>query len=257
MKIANFFLLIVLFVSTQSIGQMRFHHKINPSTIAKFGFELRSGPTGAIRTLCQTRKGIITVSGGKIFVDIWQITDGLTCVNGLDSTTSLIGLDLQLTDSRQTLGRPTKILVLPFSAVNIGVNTIPFRLRKKVFINETGTKTPSSGTTGFQLALNAGYTRGFSQITTRSITNWSVTVGAYAGPSTAELKKESVEQPSLWSTNQTNATMTYGLNLILARNNLGLVFAYGFENALGPKRKEWVYNGEPYFGFGVNTSFMR
>ncbi|WP_020599892.1 hypothetical protein [Spirosoma panaciterrae] len=249
-----FFLTILLVESSVCFGQIRFHHLINKNTITSYGFDLVSG--GSSVDLCVTRKGIVSVSGGKINVDIWRILDQTTCPNGIDRSTA-IGSGLQIVDRRNTYGQPTRVLVLPFSAINLGVNTLPFRIRQKVTVDETGATIPATGTSAFQLAFNVGYTYGFSQITTRAITNWSATIGGYFGPSTADLKKETVKHPSLWTTNQTNATLTYGFNLILARNNFGLVFAYGFEKALGMNKEEWVYNGKPYFGFGINTNFLR
>ncbi|HTF29904.1 MAG TPA: hypothetical protein VK625_13720 [Flavitalea sp.] len=250
-------LVLIVFIYRTSIGQIWFHHVIKQSTIDAYGFDLRGGSPISPVNLCTKRYGLVTVANGKINVDIWQIKDDTTCANGIDKNTSLRDLNLQIIDERATLGDPTKVLILPFQSINLGVNTIPFRIRTKVKVDENEVEIPATGTSSFQLAFNVGYTWGFSQITTRAITNWSATLGVYAGPSTAELKKETVERPSLWTINQTNATLTYGFNLILARNNFGLVFAYGFEHALGKNKAEWVYKGKPYFGFGINAGFMK
>jgi hypothetical protein len=249
------FLALIAGFSNSCFGQIWFHHTINQATVKSYGFDLVAGTPPAPINLCVGRSGVVNVSGGKINVDIWRILDNTSCANGIDKRT---GIDnLQIIDNRTTYGDPTRVLVLPFQAINLGVNTIPFRIRQKAKVEETGLEVPATGTSAFQLALNVGYTYGLSKITTRTITNWSATIGGYIGPSTTDLKKETVKHPSLWTTNQTNATMTYGINLILARNNFGLVLAYGFENALGKNKAEWIYNGKSYFGFGINTSFMR
>lgn len=248
----------VVLMSQSSFAQIWFHHTLDQSRIRSYGFNLVTGPDGSTVPvdLCVKRSGVVTVSGGKINVDLWSINDAIPCPNGISGSTKIIR-DLRIESNRSTYGDPTRVLVLPFQAVNFGVNTIPFRMRKKVTVEESRTEIPSTGAASFSLALNVGYTYGLSQITTRAITNWSATLGVYAGPSTAELKKETVHHPSSWTTNQTNATLTYGVNLILARNSIGLVFAYGWENALGKNKSEWVYNKKPYFGFGINTSFMK
>lgn len=253
------FILTCFFLGKNVNAQIWFHHTIKQSKIQSYGFRLvtvtGNPPVTTNVNLCTDRSGVITVSGGQINVDLWQISDNTTCPNGIDSSTAITSL--RIIDGRATYGRPTKVLVLPFKSINLGVNTLPFRFRRSVTQDGTNIKIAATGTTAFQLALNLGYTLGFSQITTRSVTNWSATLGGYFGPSTADLKKETVHNPSTWITNQTNASLTYGINLILARNNLGLVFAYGWENALGTNKKAWVYNGQPYFAFGINTGFMR
>jgi hypothetical protein len=243
---------VLLLTSTNfALGQIRFHHRIRMSTIHKYGFNLVTA-TGTPADLCTMRKGVITVSGGNINVDVWQIKDATTCPNGITLTTPIT--QLRIVDGRTYFGLPTKVLWLPFQQINIGVNTLPFRYRFPV--NQTdSTKTAGLGTTSFQLALNFGYTWGWSAITTRNIFNYSFTLGGYAGPSTTDLKKGVYKDQTKYVLDQTNATMTYGLNLVLARNNLGLVFAYGWETCLGENSEQWVYNEQPYLAFGINTSF--
>jgi len=264
--------LILMTVTSISFGQIRYHHIVDEQKIQrKYGFTLQKIITTPPNTttpyetrtttdlnLCGVkRKGVITVSNGQINFDVWQITDGINCgTNGLDSSTSLRQTQFRFTDSRSTVGRPTKVMWVPYQAINIGVNTLPFRYRFPVKVNDS-TTVAGIGTGSFQLAFNIGYTWGWSAITSRVLNNYSITLGAYAGPSTTDLKKGVYKDPSKYVSDQTNATMTYGANLILARNNLGLVFAFGTENALGKNADQWIYNGQPYFAFGINTSFGR
>lgn len=264
------FILFGVFLANLSYSQIWFHHIVNQNKIEKkYGFKLQkvktiqpSVDTPFQRTiisdvsLCKKRWGVLSLSNNQINFDIWKLNDSTTCgQNGIDSS---IGIStLRFTDTRVTYGRPTLVMWVPFQSINLGLNTLPYRRRNTSTQNNGTTIVPSQGTSAFSLAFNAGYTFGWSQITTRAITNWSLTLGGYFGPSTADLRKETVENPSTWITNQTNATINYGFNLILARNNLGLVFAYGIEKAIGSKKEQWIYNNVPYFGFGINTSFMR
>lgn len=248
---------ILLFLLTSTsiccYSQVLFHHKLSTSRLTRFGFRLVD-QAGNAKDLCTTRNGVISVSGGKISFDLWQIQDANTCPNGIDATSTIT--PLSIVQNRATFGDPTLILRVPYQAVTIGVNTLPFRYRFKVKPNDS-TTISGTGTSSFSLALNAGYTFGISSITTRAINNYSFTVGAYVGPSTTDLKKNVYKDPSKYVSDRTVATMTYGVNIILARNNLGLVFALGWEKALGTNGDQWVFNNEPYFGFGINTSFGR
>ncbi|KQR67589.1 hypothetical protein ASF92_18085 [Pedobacter sp. Leaf176] len=263
-------MIVGLTFSNLSFSQIRFHHIVDEQKIQrKYGFTLQKIVTTppSLSTPYETRittnvslcnikrKGVITVSSGQINFDIWQIIDDINCgANGLDSTTSLKSTQIRFTDNRATLGRQTKVMWVPFQAINLGLNTLPFRYRLPITL-PNGTKTTGIGTTSFQLALNAGYTWGWSAINTRLINNYSITLGGYFGPSTADLKSGVYKDPTKYVADQTNATLTYGANLILARNNLGLVFAFGTENATGKNGEQWIYNGKPYLAFGINTSF--
>lgn len=248
--------LTLLFLLTEGFSQIRFHHRIRMSTLKKYGFNLVSvaGAAQASVDLCTLRKGTITVSNGNINLDLWQILDKTTCTNGITRSTPITSL--RIVDGRTTFGLPTKTLWVPFQSINIGVNTLPFRYRLPVTINDT-TQVNGIGTTSFQLAFNIGYTFGWSAITSRVLNNYSITLGGYFGPATTDLKKGVYKDPSKYVSDQTNASLTYGLNIILARNTLGLVFAYGSENALGKNSGQWIYNGRPYFAFGINTGFGR
>lgn len=264
--------LISLLISNFAFSQIRFHHIVDEAKIQrKYGFTLQkivtTAPSPATPyetknttnvSLCNVkRRGVITVSAGQINFDIWQIEDSLSCGdNGIDSSNTLRATQIRFTDSRATLGRPTKVMWVPFQAINLGVNTLPFRYRFPVILSD-GAKTTGIGTTAFQLAFNAGYTWGWSAINTRLMNNYSITLGGYFGPSTADLKIGVYTDQAKYVSDQTNATLTYGANLILARNSLGLVFAFGTENATGKNGEQWIYNGKPYFAFGINTSFGR
>ena len=89
-----------------------------------------------------------------------------------------------LTDNRKTLGETTRVLKIPFNAWTFSVGTTPMRFRAKT---DSSSSTVSAT---LSLSLGFGYTFGCSQITGRSINNYSVTVAPFIGLATAELKKE-------------------------------------------------------------------
>lgn len=215
--------------------------------------------------LCAKTKGLITVnSAGEILFDVYSITS-TTCAyvaatpyNPLSPQSpykKLVFIDQVDKNGTRTFGSPLQVLRVPFWGYTLGLNSLPFRVRGSV--EQNGVSIPTTGTTGFQLAVNVGYTRGVSWITRRGVTDWSYTAGVFVGPAVTDLKKETVQDPTTWVGTQTTPTVTYGTSIVLARNNFGVVLAWGFENAVGKNHGEWIYNNRPYFGFGVNTSFMK
>ena len=262
-------LIFVLLISIYSKGQIRYHHIVDAEKIEKkYGFILQSvqetsptsgapgPPAVTVVNLCVPRKGVVSITNGMIKFDLWQITDSITCgPNPIDRHTALT--TLRFSENRKSFGEETKVMWIPFRAISVGVNTLPFRIRGAATQNNGTTRVPATATSSFALAVSGGYSIGWSQFTTRNMVNWSVTVGAYAGPSTVELNKATVQNPGTWTDNRTNASLSYGLNLVFARNNLGLVVAVGGEHALGTNNRQWIYNHVPYLGFGINTSSLK
>lgn len=254
-----FVTMINLSLQLESHGQIRFRHKVSDSSIAEYNFLMRLG-SDTVR-LCGSRKGVISVSGGRIFFDMWQVTPPFVqCPDVIVNGDTIVGINqntpygsIEIVDGRATFSDPTQVLVVPFATWSIGVNSIPVRIRGREKVEET--KIPSTVTSAFSLAVSLGRTWGLSQVTTRAITNWSITAGAFIGPSTAELKKETVKESATWGTNKTNLTITYGLNVVFSRNNFGILIAYGWDNCVGSKHSQWIYDEQPWFGFGVNAGF--
>lgn len=252
----NRFLFSILFlflITNTSISQIRFHHRLTQNRITQWGYHIEN-VGGTSFSICEMLKGVITVSGTGINLDFWQVPTTVCpseSINPILNSTN--NTQLRLVYPRATFGTTTLVLWMPFQAINLGLNTLPFRYRFPVKLG--GVTYPGVGASSFSLALNGGYTFGYSAITPRAINNYSATIGLYAGPSTIDLKKSSYKDQAKYIADQTNATFSYGANLILARNTLGLVFAFGFENAIGENATQWIYHGRPYLAFGVNTSF--
>lgn len=252
MKAAIFTLLAIL-ISFFSYGQNRtgFHHKIKRSYIESGYIDLVYLDKAKVKknvTLCsEERPGIISLSGGVPVIDFWQIKDSNnseidTC---LSKNTELGRFEIDL--SRSSVGDPTRYIVIPFRAWSWGVGTNPFRYRPEA------NGSFSTVSTSLGVSINFGRTFGWSYISTRAITNYSITVGPFVGLSSVDLKKSTVKNPDFWVTDRTNVALSYGLNAILARNNFGLVLSIGFDNNFGENSKEWSYQNRPWFGIGINT----
>lgn len=254
-----------------SFGQNRinFRHKLNQSNIDSAKFTLRTYDTSSsskkykdIILIAEgsTLKCLIKLnSKGEILVDFWQITSdehkGDSRYVNVDTPLN-IDNPISLVDGRDKVGLPTRVLTVPFSALGFGIATIPVRIRGRQQISSTIDSEPTVTSPRPDIAVTAGYTFGRSIITNRAITNLSATVGPFVGISGVEIKDGVVKAGTpLFGTkiSQTNVALTYGLSMTLARNNLGLVLAYGFDKSLGKYSDDWIYQGKNWFGIGVSA----
>ena len=250
-------ILSTLLISLNSYSQIWTHHIISSDKIYSKGFEIKNfgidgRKEGKNVVFCKKLLGIISLSSGNLNIDLWEVPKCLKNIsNAITDTTKLTVL--RIVDTRPNYGTPSNVLWIPYQSVNIGLNTLPYRYRFSV--NKNSQKFDGVGTSNFNLALNVGYTFGWSAITSRVINNYSLTLGIYGGPSTFDLKKNQYIDQTKYVSDQTNPTLTYGFNIIAARNGLGLVLAYGWEEMHSKNAGDWIYNGGAYFAFGVNTRF--
>jgi hypothetical protein len=199
-------------------------------------------------------KCVLTLDKGIPVVDFWQLTIWPSDIN-TNGDTIYVSPTMKLGDwryeidlYRPTVGSPTRLIKVNFSAWSFGVGTVPFRIRQKVSSN------PMLVTTNLNFIFNFGRTWGFSKISNRAITNYSLSVGPFIGAAPADLKKIYYKDPSLYKADQTNFALTYGGNLIFARNNFGLVLSMGFDTSIGPNSSQWLYQNKLWYGLGINTS---
>ncbi len=195
----------------------------------------------------------VSLSSNVPVLDIWQVhykhtADKSPNEDCISTGTSLKDHRFELDLSRDSIGAPTKALYLPFRGRTWGIGTVPYRMRFPV------NSIPVSVTSNLGVVANYGFTWGKALISPRAIVHYSVTAGLFAGLSTADLKKETVTDKAKLDANITNPAVSYGANVILARNNMGLVFSLGFDNNFGTSSALWVYQNKPWIGIGVNLS---
>lgn len=264
---------LLLLVPLMSFGQNRinFRHRLTQSRIDGADFTLNyydtSNPADKKYRSIRipdgaTRSCIIKLdSKGNILVDFWRLIPDSDSNKGQDAfvnsdTPINVDFPIKLTDGRTKIGEPTKVLFVPFRALGFGIATIPARIRFKEEISPTEKSETTVTSPRPDIALTVGLTRGGSIITNRAITNVSATLGAFGGISGAEIKNGVVKAGTpLYGTSksQTNVALSYGVSLTLARNNLGLVLAYGFDKSLGEYSSDWIYQKEGWFGIGISA----
>ncbi|WP_430405247.1 hypothetical protein [Fluviicola sp.] len=153
---------------------------------------------------------------------------------------------------KTNLGVINKYIKVGFRSWNLSAGISALRYRPKQ-------DSASASTSSLSLiSFNYGRTWGFSKISTKRTTSYSITASVFSGLSAAELSEKSAKRPAWWkkseSVSRTNPAISYGISAILSRNNFGLVFSLGWDCNFGPNSKEWAYQNKPWLGLGINAS---
>lgn len=249
-----FFLSLSILITSGVLSQNRskFHHIIKKTKVDNNYLPLiykdKNGKVQTVTICSKQLKGVITLDKGVPVIDFWAITDAnfATNPNCISKNTELGRFEIDL--SRDNVGSPTRYIKVPFRAWTFGIGTTPFRFRPKT---DSSFSTVSSN---LGISFSYGKTWGYSKISPRAITNFSLTAGPFIGLSSVDLKKSTVNNPSSWKTDRTNVALSYGINAVFARNNLGFVISVGFDNNFGQDSKKWSYQNKPWFGLGINTN---
>lgn len=269
------FFLVILINSSFIFSQNRFvfKYKLSQKTINNKGFVLKDQTQNKILYIGHKQKlkcSIKLNSSGKILVDFWQILNKTKkCKrevsdkhrDQIDTINSAMAFDLDklpiLYDNRDSIGKPTKALFVPFTALSFGFLTLPFRLRPSERISPTDNSTITASTPKPDIAISGGYTWGYGVITNRAIINYSLTLGGFVGLTSAEIKNGVVKSSSALfggTKTQTNAALSYGGTITFARNNFGIVLALGLDNSFGDFSQDWIYQNKPWFGVGISAN---
>lgn len=150
--------------------------------------------------------------------------------------------------SKKRIGDENVIAKIPFHAFTWGVSIIPYRIRFPQ------NNVPLSSDSKIDFSFMYGFTTGTAEINHEQITHFYFTTSAFAGATSASLKKETVTNPQLLSNDQNNVAFAYGLNLTAGRNNFGLSVSFGFDVALGEKSSLWIYQNKPWVGIGLSSN---
>lgn len=245
--------ILALGFSITAFGQGRFkiHHIIKRSAVESGHLPLvykdRENKLQPVSICSDKLYGIVRIDQGIPVVDFWPITNDDHAEDPLciSKNTELGRFEIDL--SRKKVGDKEKHLKVPFSGWILGIGTTPFRFRPKTkYI-------PSSVSS--QIGVNVTYGKyvGYSRVTQKAIINHGLIIGPFVGVTGVRLEKSVVINPDYWTTDRTNAAFSYGMNIALTRNNLGIVLSIGCDHNFGRDAKDWGYQDKPWIGIGVNT----
>lgn len=243
-----------------ALGQNRagFQYKLRQTCVDNSGWSLawdRKGAAPLPYQVCSKRlKVLLGPVGMKIPVDVWSftsaesVTDTTAVRPCVDGTLRVNTPDSQLVllhPERTTLSDPIRNLRLGYTGWVFGASAIAARVRFAV------DELPETGVSGFNFAFFAGRTWGKAFINPRRIIHAGITLAPFVGVSTTDMRKSAFKDQTAWVSDRTAMTVNYGGNVIISRNQLGLVLSYGYESVLGPNSDQWVYNWNPWLGIGV------
>lgn len=247
---------LMLMTATAACSQNRskVHHVIKKSAVESGYLPLiykdRENKVQPVSLCSEKRYGVIRIDQGGPMIDFWPIRniDDTAHVNCLSKNTELGRFEIDL--SRKKVGDAVQYVKVPFSGWTFGIGTTPFRFRPKT------ERLPSAVSS--QIGINFSYGKyvGYSKISQRSITNYGLIIGPFAGITAVRLEKSTVKNPDSWIIDRTNAALTYGVNIALTRNNLGIVLSFGYDYNFGKDAEQWGYQNKPWFGIGINTYFV-
>jgi hypothetical protein len=198
-------------------------------------------------------KAYITISGGVIYADFWQITKNSPAAEGkqdmLNSETPNAAQGFIITDNRRKLGDPTYVLRVRFRCASFGLNSIPFKYRLQ---------SPSTFAANPDLGFYFGYTEGTANITTRGMNQFSWTIAPFVGVTSTTLGPGDVKASSPLaaqnSNSQVNPAISYGLNAIFARNTIGVSIGIGWDYNFGDHSADWTYQNKIWIGVGFSAN---
>lgn len=245
-------ILTVVAVSTaQGQGRFKIHHIIKKSAIESGYLPLiykdKQDKLQPLSLCSDKLYGIIRIDQGVPIVDFWPITnnDYATDPHCVSKNTELGRFEIDL--SRKKVGDPVRNIKVPFSGWIFGIGTTPFRLRPKT------ESLPSAVSS--QVGINFSYGKyvGYSKVSQRAITNYGLIIGPFVGITAVRLEKGTVKNPDNWVTDRTSAALTYGINIALTRNNVGIVLSLGYDHNFGKDAAYWGYQNKRWVGIGINT----
>lgn len=152
---------------------------------------------------------------------------------------------------KKKVGDPKVVVKLPFHAWNWNISLIPYRIR---FPQNGDPVYAEASADALAVSVMYGYTLGYAKITHESINHYYLTIGPFAGLTSADLNGNTVTNVSLLAKDQSNLAISYGLSTMLGRNNFGFSFSFGFDASMGKSSYLWIYQNKPWVGVGVSTN---
>ena len=237
--------------------RLKFKYILTKSKLAEIqakSFQI-TGVKDTVYSLCgNSLKVLISQSAGVLKIDPWAITSPDNCSGrpGIINRTTLN--ELQINMNRKSVGQPTRTIVLPYRTWLIGINAIALKVRPSVTDVDGKKFSANVLASNFSLGPSLGYSFGWTTFTHRSATSWSVTPGASLGFSALSLAKEPLKEKVDVSTSPSNLLLSPSTTLIIARNDIGITFSYGWDKMIGKNKNAWAYQGKGFFGIGVAAS---
>lgn len=152
---------------------------------------------------------------------------------------------------KRRIGEPHRWARIPFRAINWNASLTLYKVR---FAQSSHPVYAVSDPASMLVSVVYGYTFGSTKINHESITHYYATLGPFVGITSASINSDTVTDPLLLSSEQSNVAFAYGVCAVLGRNNFGFSISLGFDVSIGKNSSLWIYQNKPWLGIGVSTS---
>lgn len=222
------------------------------------GFYITDGISSSLKICKATKlKVLITASGGILTIDPWKIKydpaipNSDPCRDDASTINSATENKLIMSLKRTKVGDATRSINIPYGAWLLGINAVALKMRPKVEDFKGNLWSANAVGGNFSLGPSIGYSFGYTKFNHRTATSWSATPSLSIGFSTVSLSKEPLNKEVVTSFTPSNFVLSPSVNLILARNDLGITLCYGKDAMMGRHKTAWAYQGKSFFGIGI------
>ncbi|MDB5257619.1 MAG: hypothetical protein JWM14_2314 [Chitinophagaceae bacterium] len=268
--------LLILFIGLELSAQVtsnriRFKYRINKHKLASLnnsGYQITDDKGNSYQFCDKLKKPfkcLINNKDGILSIDPWGINDkriNPSKTNVLDpcydslGTSTVINANtsnkLKLTlKSRTLVGAPTEAITLHYQTWIVGINVVGLKIRPSVKDYNDSIYSANVITGSINLGLNIGYSFGWTTFTQRTSNSWSITPSMAFGFSSASLSKEPLKKKITTTYTPNNFILSPSVSVIIARNDVGLIFSYGHDIMFGRHADAWAYQGKGFFAFGI------
>jgi len=249
--------------------RLKFQYRISKdklNELNKQGYQIVDGTNTEYQFCSKLKKPfkcLVNNKDGELIIDPWAVTDSRTNTylkkTKTDSCYDQAGVinantpnSLKIVNLKRPLvGNPTRSITLHYQTIIVGVNVIGLKVRPQVRDYNDSLYSANVVTGNINLGLSAGYSFGWTKFNHRSSNSWSITPGVSLGFSSASLSKEPLKKKVTTTYTPSNFILSPSATVIIARNDIGLTFTYGYDVMFGRHSEAWAYQGKGFFGLGI------
>lgn len=139
--------------------------------------------------------------------------------------------------------------------------TIPIKIRSSINNQNYLDSFPSQVETGFNVGFLSGYRfswnkyRGNANIFGQTTDKYSITVGGIFSLGATDLSATTT-RPKIVFPRKT-AMISYGLTTVVGINSINLGYAFGWDQAVGPKSSTWLFKGKLWNGIILSFDLIK
>jgi hypothetical protein len=185
----------------------------------------------------------------KIEIEFWGLSidpylDSIKYVNSKDSVNKFY-FEIP---KRKTLKDINTFISVPYTTLEIGVTTIPFKYRFGLKKDSIPNETTTGINGGVYFGKKWGKTRFYIDKTPTN--TFAFTLAGFISPTVISLTKENTRPKVTTASNELG--ISSGLAFMVSKNDINIGFMVGWDLPLTGDSKNWIYtHQQPWIGFGI------